>query len=304
MKEKESSVTSLVAAFGRAYHSRYDHPVIFNDSLAGQLITEQEFAEISGHMIQGKDFFSRGAEEPVGEKPEDILRWITQVQLSPTPLARAAFCEAVLQSEVRLGAEQYVILGAGLDSFALRHPELAARLHVVEVDHPATQDFKRKRLEEAGLYVPDHLRFVPMDFADGADEGKWAAAGIGRGKTFFSLLGVSYYISEEDLAALLRTLFALVPKGSSIVLDYADEHLFEAQGRANRVQNMLAMAAAGGEPMKACYSQAALTRLLEQAGLLVYEHLTPEAIQERFFRDREDYLSAFETIHYIHAVKI
>ncbi|WP_371318142.1 hypothetical protein [Paenibacillus elgii] len=102
---------------------------------------------------------------------------------------------------------------------------------------------------------------------------------------------------------MIHHLFAKVPAGSSIILDYADENLFVENGTSNRVQNMVKMAAASGEPMKACFSYDEIEKLLEQSGLLIYEHLSPAAIHDLYFRHRTDYLSAFETIHYIHAIK-
>lgn len=95
-------------------------------------------------MIQGIQFFNKDIAQRFQDEPENMLKWITQVQLSPTPLARAAYCEKVLLHEVMLGLKQYVILGAGLDTFCFRHPELKNRLDIFEVDYPATQQFKRK----------------------------------------------------------------------------------------------------------------------------------------------------------------
>lgn len=146
MKANESSVTSLVSAFGRAYHSKHDTPKVFDDFFAEKLITEKEFADISENMIKGISFFNSEIAEKFKEHPEEILKWITQVQLSPTPLARAAYCEEVLAIEMRLGLRQYVILGAGLDTFCFRHPELENSLEIYEIDHPATQALKKADL--------------------------------------------------------------------------------------------------------------------------------------------------------------
>jgi methyltransferase (TIGR00027 family) len=304
MKANESSLTSLVSAFGRAYHSKYDTPKIFDDFIAPIIITDQEFHAISQNMIQGFRFFSQNAALPLPDDPDEILKWITQVQLSPTPLARAAYCEDVLMKEIKLGTAQYVILGAGLDTFCFRHPELEHSLQIFEVDHPATQAFKKNRLKEVNLTVPGNLHFVPMDFTKQFSDQALIQAGFDpQSKTFFSLLGVSYYLTKEENARLLRSLFENVPSGSSVVFDYADERLFEEKGFANRVQNIVNMAAASGESMKSCFSERELEQMLETAGLLVYEHLSPSDIDERFFRNRTDYLTAFETTHYIHAVK-
>lgn len=303
MKQNESSITSLVSAFGRAYHSKYDTAKIFDDYIAKDLISEQEFADIRKNMIQGISFFNKDIAERYPDDPDEILKWITQVQLAPTPLARAAYCEKVLLHEVTLGLQQYVILGAGLDTFGLRHPELKNSLEIFEVDYPATQEFKKKRLEQANFDIPRSLHFVPMDFTREFSYQGLIDGGFTNQKTFFSLLGVSYYLTKEENANLIRHLFDAVPSGSSIVLDYADEKLFEEKGLSNRVENMVKMASVGGEPMKSAFSYTEMENLLEASGLLIYEHLSPAAINDLFFRDRTDYLTAFETIHYIHAVK-
>lgn len=303
MKKNESSVTSLVSAFSRAYHSQFDSPLIFDDFIAKDLITQQEFSMISQNMIQGIQFFNKEIGEKFKDNPDEILKWITQVQLSPTPLARAAFCEGVLQNELLLGIKQYVILGAGLDTFSFRHPELESSLGIYEVDHPATQEFKKKRVTEADLQIPSNLHFVPMDFTNDFNSQKLLTSGFQHEKTFFSFLGVTYYLSKEENASLIKDIFSNVPTGSSIVFDFADENLFKQKGIYNRVEKMLQMVSTGGEPMRSSFTYQEIEKMLEENNLYIYEHLTPKVINDRYFSNRTDYLSAFETIHYIHAVK-
>ncbi|ARV44371.1 class I SAM-dependent methyltransferase [Bacillus inaquosorum] len=303
MRKNESSLTSLISAFARAYHSRYDTPLIFDDFIAKELINEKEFSDISENMIQGITFFNKEIAERLQNDPEEILKWVTQVQLSPTPLARASYCEKVLHNELMHGAKQYVILGAGLDTFCFRHRELENSLQVFEVDHPSTQQFKKNKLKDANLTLPEHLHFVPMDFTKTFSYQPLIDKGFENTKTFFSLLGVSYYLTREENAGLISNLFSHVPSGSSIVFDYADETLFTAKGTSNRVEHMVKMAAASGEPMKSCFTYDEIEKMLESSGLLIYEHLSPDDINDLFFGNRTDYLSAFEAIHYIHAVK-
>lgn len=303
MKKGETSITSLVSAFSRAYHSQFDTPKIFDDYIAKEFISQEEYHDIKENMVQGIPFFNKDIAHKYKGNPEEILRWITQVQLSPTPLARAAYCENVLRNEITLGLQQYVILGAGLDTFCFRHPELQDTLKVFEIDYPATQQFKKQRLDEIHFNMPSNLHFVSMDFTKTFSYNDLADAGFDNKKTFFSLLGVSYYLTKEENASLISHLFANVPTGSSIVLDYADENLFVEKGIYNRVENMLKMVAAGGEPMKSCFSYPEMEKMLESSGLLIYEHVSPAQIHERYFLNRKDDLSAFETIHYIHAVK-
>ncbi|HBU81048.1 MAG TPA: SAM-dependent methyltransferase [Paenibacillus sp.] len=303
MKQNESSITSLISAFGRAYHCQYDTPLIFDDYIAKELITPQEFSDIRENMIQGIHFFNPEMAHQCKNDSDKILKWITQVQLSPITLARAAYCEHVLLHEVTLGLKQVVILGAGMDTFALRHPELEDTLELFEVDYPATQQFKKERLHQAKLNIPGNLHFVPMDFTRKPSYEGLTNGGLEKLKTLVTLLGVSYYLTKKDLSNLIEHVFANLPIGSSIVLDYADEHLFEEKGRFNRVENMVKMAAMGGEPMQSCFTYEEMERLLADVGLLIYENLSPEDIQDRYFSNRTDDLSAFETNHFIHAVK-
>ncbi|MEF7560609.1 class I SAM-dependent methyltransferase [Bacillus thuringiensis] len=303
MKKGEASITSLVSAFGRAYHNEFDNPKIFDDYVAKDFISQKERIDIEMNMVQGIHFFNTDIAQQFQDNPQEILKWITQVQLSPTPLARAAYCERVLLHEVALGAKQYVILGAGLDTFSFRHRELENKIEIFEVDHPSTQQFKKERIEEAEFEIPNNLHFISMDFTKGFSYEQLRNKGFENKKTFFSLLGVSYYLTKEELSSLIECLFEMVPEGSSIVFDYPDENLFTEKGLSNRVENMVKMAAIGGEPMKSCFSYDEMEALLEKAGLLIYEHLSPEDIHTLYFEGRNDYLKAFETVHYVHAVK-
>ncbi|GIO00408.1 S-adenosyl-L-methionine-dependent methyltransferase [Brevibacillus halotolerans] len=303
MKKGESSLTALISAFGRAYHSQFDSPKIFNDYIAKDLISQKEFNDIKENMVQGIHFFNKDIAQKCKENTEEILKWITQVQLSPTPLARSAYCEKVLLHEVTLGLKQYVILGAGLDTFSFRHPELEDSLEIFEIDHPVTQEFKKKRLDQSNLKIPNNLHFVSMDFTKKFSYQELVNEGFDNKKTFFSLLGVTYYLTKEEISDLIAHLFTKVPSGSSIVFDYADENLFKEKGISNRVENMVKMASASGEPMKSCFSYFEIEKILEESGLLIYEHLSPTKMNELYFENRDDYLSAFETIHYLHAIK-
>jgi methyltransferase (TIGR00027 family) len=303
MSQNKPSITSLISAFARAYHVEHDEPLIINDFLATKLITSQECADIGASMIQGIDFFHSDADRQFGGDRDQILKWIVQVQLSPITLARSAYSEQVMLQEAALGVKQVVILGAGMDTYALRHPELEYTLDIVEVDLPLAQQLKKERLQQAELLIPSNLHFVPMDFTREIINTDFTSTVLRNVKTLFTLLGVSYYLSKEDFFSLIHQAFATLPAGSSIVFDYADEHLYEEKGKFNRVENMVKMAAMGGEPMKSCFTYVELEQLLQQAGLLIYEHLSPEDIQERYFSQRTDDLSAYETIHFIHAVK-
>lgn len=300
MNENQSSITALASAFGRAYHFENDYPKIFSDSAARSLMTEAEYQLMSGHMAGGLSFFAPEKQLEFSD-PRDALKWVVQTQISPTPLARAKYCEDMLENAVKFGARQYVILGAGMDTFAYRSEGAMRAISVFEVDHLDTQIFKKQKVAEAGLHVPDNLSYVAMDLRKDDIKEELRKANFNfRQRTFFSLLGVTYYLAKEDFADLLCSISAFVPEGSSIVFDYGDEHMFDSSIR--RVQNMIAIAKAGGEPMQACYSYAELEKLLENTGWLIYEQLCPTDIELRFFMNRSDYLHAFEHVNFALAV--
>ncbi|NMP37574.1 MAG: SAM-dependent methyltransferase [Clostridiales bacterium] len=298
--DNKSSVTSLMSAFVRAYHAQVSENPVFYDSFARRLISDGEYEGMKKHISAGMDFF---APEKKGlfKSPEDALEWLVNTQLAPTVLARARFCEDALRTAVMTGTSQYVIIGAGLDTFAWREPELMKRLTVFEVDYPLTQEDKKKRLAEAGLEAPDGLHFVPVDLSKEDLAAALMAAGFDSSeKTFFGWFGVSYYLTGQQIERMLEAISGFACEGSTLAFDFPDEGLFSSE--TARVKNMLAMAAAGGEPMKFSASDEQLSSMLEKHSFLVYELLDTQAIDERYFACRDDALDAFENISYALAV--
>lgn len=246
--ENKSSMTALMSAFGRAYHTVVAQRPVFADTAAGELMTEEEYRMIAGYILSGMDFFAPEKKGSFAGR-EDALRYLVHTQIAPTPVGRARFCEDSLKTAVRTGTEQVVILGAGLDTFAYRERELLQRLPVFEVDHPLTQADKRERIRRAGWELPEKLHFVPVDFSTDDLQEKLLDAGFDSGKkTFYSWLGVSCYLTMEQIGAMLSSLAKLSAEGSSLVFDYAGEGLFTSN--VKRVRNMVAVAAAAGEPMQ------------------------------------------------------
>jgi len=131
-------------------------------------------------------------------------------------VARARFIEDLVFEQVERGVGQYVILGAGLDTFAQRRPEMGSRLKVFEIDRPGPQAWKRERLVELGLGVPDWLRLVPVDFEAGAWWKQLTAAGFDTGRpAVVASTGVSMYLSKDAVASTLRQVAALAPGSGS-----------------------------------------------------------------------------------------
>jgi methyltransferase (TIGR00027 family) len=181
-----------------------------------------------------------------------------------------------------------VILGAGMDTFAYRNPELLSKIHIFEADHPDTQKFKKMKVEQAGWVIPGNLHYVPVDFTKDDLSSELFNSGFDAAKiTFYSWLGVTYYLKKMDIENMVKTISSLSPDGSALLFDYPDENFLASDAR--RVQNQIAMAQAAGEPMKPGYCYEELEKLLADYGFLIYEHLTTSDIESRFFANRSDY---------------
>ncbi len=300
MKDK-ASMTALMSSFGRAFHAENEEHPVFADRLTKDLMTAEEYAAVQGYLLGGAQFFEPEL-DPATQAPGELLRRLVNVHIAPSPLCRAAYTEQALRAAALTGTEQYVILGAGLDTFAFREEEFLATHRVFEVDHPLTQADKRARIARAGWAVPENLTFVPVDFTSDSLRERLISGGfVPSAKTFFSWLGVTYYLSVEAIEKTLADLSALCADGSSLVFDYPDERFFEATER--RVQNTVRMAKAGGEPMQSAFSYKELERLLEKHGFLIYELLTPEDIQREIIDRAGAEMKAFEHVQYCLAVR-
>jgi methyltransferase (TIGR00027 family) len=204
-------------------------------------------------------------------------------------VARARFIEDLVAQELGRGVGQYVILGAGLDTFAQRRPEIASRLKVFEVDQPGSQAWKRQRLVELGFGVPDWLRLVPADFQ--ADDTWWqrlAVAGFDAGKpAVVASSGVSMYLAQEAITAMLRQVAALA-RGSTLAMTF----LLPLECADPEVRPGLELAAksarASGTPFIRFFTPAEMLALAREAGFGEARHVSADALAQRYFAGRAD----------------
>jgi methyltransferase (TIGR00027 family) len=204
-------------------------------------------------------------------------------------VARARFIEDLVAEKAGHGVAQYVILGAGLDTFAQRRPELASRMLVFEIDQPSPQAWKRQRLVELGLGVPSFLRLVPVDFEAGA---AWweqlAAAGFDSGKpAVVASTGVSMYLTQEAIAATLRQVAALAP-GSTLAMSFMlPIELLDPEVRVG-VERAVAGARANGTPFISFFTPTEMLTLARAAGFREVQHVSAATLAERYFAGRTD----------------
>jgi methyltransferase (TIGR00027 family) len=201
--------------------------------------------------------------------------------------ARSRFTEDALAAAVERGVRQLVVLGAGLDTFAYRSP-FGDRLRVFEVDHPATQAWKRERLADAGIATPGSLTFAPVDFEHQTLATALASAGFdGSLETFFTWLGVTPYLSEE---AVWRTLafIAGVPGGAHAIFDYGNPPQSLAGEMRAYHDRVAARVESLGEAWVTFFEEAELRTNLETLGFAEVEDLGPRQIAARYFPSRAD----------------
>ena len=213
MQENQASRTAQRVAIHRAAHQLLDNPKVFDDPLALAVLGPETAASLEADPRQTET-------SPISP----FLRAFTA--------ARARYAEDQLAVAVKRGVAQYVILGAGLDTFAFRSPYAPGALRVFEVDHPATQAWKRERLSQADITPPPDLTFAPVDFhVQSLAEGLGAAGHDPGIPTFFAWLGVTPYLTPEAVRQTLEHI-AAYPQGSGLVFDYAlSPELLDDRGR-------------------------------------------------------------------------
>jgi methyltransferase (TIGR00027 family) len=266
MIEAVPSRTAEMVALLRAVHQVIDVPPVFVDPLALRVA-----GVASAHIETRRSIITGGG--------RNVLRAFVAV--------RSRFADERAAQSFARGVRQVVILGAGLDTFAYRHPHGPA-LRVFEVDFPSTQQWKRERVRDAGIDVPESLAYVSVDFEREDTFDRLAASGFDRTQpAMFSWLGVTMYLEEAVVMAVLRAVSRL-PAGSGIVFDYfADAEGLPPRSRM-AVEAMGQTAAAVGEPWKSMLDPEPFAEAVKALGFSVPDHLDGPAINARYFNGRTD----------------
>ncbi len=251
MKQARSQTAELVAAV-RAGHTRHDGGLIFSDPIAESLL---------------------GFPWTTVVRHRWLYRWVSRVLLGKVRashwqiLWRARRAEEQIERAWRSGVRQYLVLGAGLDSFAWRQAQTLPGLRVFEVDHPLTQAFKRDRILAAGLSMPEALRLVPLDLEHDplhrlAERCDWHP----RQRGIVAWMGTTYYLQPDTIARTLSDLRDVMAPGSQLLLDHGlDDASIDAPTQVvyARLRDFVAQR---GEPMMSRFSDADMTAMAEQAG--------------------------------------
>ncbi len=297
METGQPSVTAAGAAKWRAAHLLLDNdPKIFQDHLALGLSGVDSEATLLANIDA---LITKAATRLGSELAQRVFRYSRAMMTM-----RSRYTEEALDRAIECGVTQYVILGAGLDSFAYRQQELADRLQIFEIDHPATQQWKQKRLRELSVELPPNLTFIPIDFEKQTlTEGLCAGGYCLEKPAFFSWLGGTQYLTEEAVFSTLKQVAALVP-GTELTFTYV---ISEAQLDGEN-QRLLAMhkagAAARGEPWLSLFESAHLATRLRELGFTQIANFSPEQANARYFVGRTDGLCVPSLEHIMRAHRL
>jgi methyltransferase (TIGR00027 family) len=265
MQEGKFSKTAHRVAIRRAAHQLLDDPKVLDDPLALRIIGSEAANDLRSNPKE-HHAFSRAFRAFMA--------------------ARSRYAEDELARTVAHGVRQYVVLGAGLDTFAYRNPHPG--LHVFEVDHPSTQTWKREQLQAADIKIPPSLTFVPIDFerqtlANGLESsGLDASAPI-----FFSWLGVTPYLTREACISTL-SFIAGMPAGSGVVFDFAVDPALLNPGQREALDALSKRVAAAGEPFQLFFDPNKLQDELKRLGFRRTEFLQGKDLNDRYFNNRTD----------------
>ena len=268
------SRTATLAAGIRAHHRRWHPDPILDDAYAVRLVSP---------------FWRQVAHNR-------LLNWIVVHKLlgpfhpiHTENILRARYAEDRLDEAIAAGIRQYVILGAGLDSYALRHPELDGRVRIFEVDQPGMQALKKERVRRVHGGLPAHLTFVPVDFeTDRLHEALHGAGFDPRAPAFFSWLGTTYYLTRPAIRDTLDSIARAAAPDSRVVLDFLlARHLIPMDGLplADKLERLVKRL---GEPMVSEFIPEELDGELARVGFAPLDKVPPDEQVQRYLRNRSD----------------
>jgi methyltransferase (TIGR00027 family) len=277
MKPDEPSRTALMIARQRAAHQVLDYGSILNDPFAMKILHEDE-----------KDVLQFANQHPLAS----IGRLVTT--------ARSRIAEDALARAVERGVRQIVILGAGLDTFALRNPHGAREIRIYEVDHPATQAWKRQRLADAQIALPPWLVLVPVDFERDDLGEKLVAAGFQQNSpAFFTWLGVVPYLTQDAIARTLGYMSSI--QNSEVVFDYLEPPEAFSEEMRELVTKRTEQLEKIGERWVSRFEPAGIAAILRSHGFCAIEDINFQEIASRFGGAVQGLAPGHTGVHVVHA---
>ncbi len=279
MQPSTASKTALATSLMRALHTRADPHRIINDPWGDQLVPGVVREAIrQGAIAMRANEQAAGADADADALLEASLRGSAAYA---NVITRSRYAEDALHAALARGLTQYVLIGAGFDSYALRAPPQATHINIYEVDHPATQSLKRERIRECKLSVRDSVHFLAADLSTESLDSVLTKSNFDASKpAFFSWLGVTMYLTREANLATLRSIVRSAAKGSELVFTYAAQAAFDSTELADSALGK--SVASVGEPFLCGFDPNTLSRDLHAVGLTLLEDLEDFQVVDRY----------------------
>lgn len=286
MEETQRSRTAETAAATRARHLLRDEPIVFDDPFAIQLTSRPWRIICKSRFLDWLVF-------------RHVLAVMLPIQAQI--LVRSRYAEDQLEKSISAGTNQYVIVGAGLDSFALRRRDLATTLKIYELDHPASQESKRDRLSELAIDLPANLELIPVNF-----EQESVSAGLARSSytrerpAFYSWLGTTYYLTRDAIFRTLASIASFAAARSEIVFDYIIPRESIAAADMPVRDKLDRFTARRGEPLLTSFDPLTFPQEICELGFELLENLSGQEQQARYFQGRKDGMKPSPSSYFAH----
>ena len=279
MQPSTASKTALITSLMRALHTRFDPNRIIDDPWGDRLVPGAAREAILQRVIEATGTDHRTVADT--DKDAFVAAWLRGSGVYAGVITRSRYAEDALHSAVAKGFTQYVLVGAGFDSYALRIPPEVAHINVYEVDHPATQLLKRERIRHCAVSVPQSLHFLAADLSAERIHSVLGASGFESAKpAFFSWLGVTMYLTRDANLAALRSIASSAARGSELVFSYVDQKAFDTDEIRN--SELGKRVAAVGEPFLSGFDPNTLARDLQEVGFELLEDLDDFQVVQRY----------------------
>lgn len=301
MNAADASRTAMATSLMRAVHARHDPAPVLHDTWGEQLVPQS----VRATFVQlGVDRTPPALRAQAMAAPDALLHRVLRSSAAYADvILRARYTEDALQAAVARGIAQYVIIGAGFDSFAMRRPAYAEQLAIYEVDHPATQSLKRQRLMESDVSDADAPHFIAADLStEGLGVAMARSSYQAALPSFFSWLGVTMYLTRDANLATLRAIAAHAPPGSELVFSYMDQAILDPSYSAPQsFQDLRNQVAAAGESFQSGFDPQTLAAELRELGLLLMEDLDGDQLLAQYDSAGSNGLQSAAAAHIAHA---
>lgn len=286
MVENRESITAKLCSFVRAWHSNYIRDKVFDDYLAYDMIGKEAYDDMQ-LWIKNKFMLT---------SKEDFEYFLNEM-FAPIPLSRIQFTEERLHKFAKDEKVQYVICGAGADTFSFRNDN--PNIEIFEIDHPDTRRYKLERIKQLEWNIPENVHFVSVNFENERMDENLKEAGFDVSKkTFFCILGVTYYLSLPVFTETLKQIANIASRDSVLVFDYPKK----TGDFPERVHQLEKITSELGEVMQGGFDYNDVSRALYSLGFQIDTYMTPSKIQKTYFDNRNDNLRAFENVYLLSAV--